>query len=51
MGARWPSGLERREIGEGGREGGREGGGGRAGGREGGREGASMKEGRVKGEG
>ena len=45
MGARWPSGLERREVGEGGREGGREGG------MAGGREGASVKEGRVKGEG
>ena len=38
--------LERREVGEGGREGGR---GGREGWREGGREGAPVKEGRVKG--
>ena len=37
MGARWPSGFERREVGEGGREGGREAG--RQAGREGGREG------------
>ena len=39
MGGRWPSGLERREAGEGGREGGRQGG--REAGREGGREGGS----------
>ena len=60
MGARWPSGLERREVGEGWREGGRDGwreggrDGWREGGREGGRErqwreGASVEEGRVKG--
>ena len=50
MGARWPSGFERREVGEGGRQAGRQAGreGGREGmrgGREGGKEGEGGREG------